>query len=160
MRVCSVCEHPQGREINLSLLAGTRSHVVAQRFGLDDSTMNRHKRLHLQSRANLTEAEAAAPARLQAIENHEVHLDVMRAMRDLHRRTLALLDKAEASNDLHIALRAVREARGNLELLGRLDGSLDGPVAPTSGNVIVQVQYIDKAIVQHSPAPSALPPAD
>jgi len=81
-------------------------------------------------------------------------------MRDLHRRTLALLDKAEASNDLHVALRAVREARDNLELLGRLDGSLDGPVAPASGNVIVQVQYIDKAIIQHSTTPPALPTGD
>ena len=49
------------------------------------------------------------------------------AMRDLHARTLALLTKAEASNDVHVALPAVREARGNLELLGRLNGSLDGP---------------------------------
>jgi hypothetical protein len=90
MRVCSVCEHPEGREINLSLLAGTRSRVVAQRFGLDDSTVNRHKRLHPPSRANLTDLEARAPARLEAIEDHEVHLDVMRAMRDLHRAHLGV----------------------------------------------------------------------
>ena len=35
-----------------------------------------------------------------------------------------------------------------------LDGSLDGPVAPTSGNVNIQVTYVDKAVV----LPSATPP--
>lgn len=156
MRVCSVCEHPQGREINLSLLAGTRSNVVAERFGLDDSTVNRHKRLHLQSRSNLSEAEAAAPAQLQAIDDQNLRFDVMTAMRDLHRRTLALLTKAETSGDMHVALRAVREARGNLEMLGRLDGSLDGPVAPQSGNVSVTITYVDKAIIAASPTPPML----
>jgi hypothetical protein len=82
------------------------------------------------------------------MEAHQETLDVMRAMRELHQRTLALLQKAEDSGDLHVALRAVREARGNLELLGRLDGSLDGPVAPQGGgNISVTVQYVDKQVV-------------
>jgi hypothetical protein len=57
-------------------------------------------------------------------------------------RKLTLLEKAETSGDLHVTLRAVREARGNLELLGRLDGlDLWGP---TGGNVNIIVPYVDK----------------
>jgi hypothetical protein len=48
---------------------------------------------------------------------------------------------------MHVALRAVREARGNLELLGRLDGWLDGPVAPPSGPVNVTITYVDRQLV-------------
>jgi hypothetical protein len=114
----------------------------------------RHHRLHLIPR--LTPAEQAAPAIVQAIEDQDLRFDVMASMRELHTRTLALLTKAEESNDGHLALRAIREARSNLELLGHLDGSLDGPIAPTSGNVQVTIQYIDKAIVAASPAPRLL----
>jgi hypothetical protein len=74
-------------------------------------------------------------------------LDVMGAMRELHERTLKILAKAEESNDAHVALRAVREARGNLELLGRLDGSLERPLAPQSGPVNVTIQYVDRQLV-------------
>lgn len=66
-----------------------------------------------------------------------------------------MLAKAEESGELHVALRAVREARDNLELLGRLDGSLDVPIAPASGRVNVIVTYVDKQLVV-SGAPAGL----
>jgi len=78
------------------------------------------------------QAEAIAAPRVKALEEFEYVLDVMRSLRELHRRSLVLLDKAEAAEDLGMALRAVRELRGNLELLGRLDGSLDGPATAAS----------------------------
>jgi hypothetical protein len=155
---CTVCSHARRDEINTALLARVGVREVARRYELDKSTVSRHQRLHLIPR--LTAAESAVPARLQAIEDHEVHLDVMASMRDLHRRTLALLTKAEESNDSHLALRAIREARGNLQLLGHLDGSLNGPVGPTSGDVNIQVTYVDKAIIQQAPALPALPPGE
>jgi hypothetical protein len=173
-RPCSVCTHPQAREIATALLAGGTCRDVGRRYGIAPSTLARHNRLHLNVRIARAEAasgppkptpdvvpaslqaEAAAAPRVQALETFEAHLDVMRAMRELHQRTLALLDKAEASNDLHVALRAVREARGNLELLGRLDGSLDAPIAPTAGPVNIVVTYVDKAVMLPSAAPRLL----
>lgn len=173
-RPCSVCTHPQAREIATALLAGGTCRDVAKRYGLPLSTLARHNRLHLSVRIARAEtaagvpapapnaepgsiqAEAAAVPRVKALEAYEATLDVMRAMRELHQRTLALLDKAEASDDLHVALRAVREARGNLELLGRLDGSLDGPVTASSGPVNIVVTYVDKAVMLPSAAPPML----
>lgn len=40
--------------------------------------------------------------------------------RDLQERALTTLVKAEEAEDLDVALRAIREARGNLELLAKL----------------------------------------
>ena len=45
-------------------------------------------------------------------------------MRDLQRRTLRILDSAEKAGDRRTALAAIREARGNIELLGKLAGEL------------------------------------
>jgi hypothetical protein len=39
--------------------------------------------------------------------------------RDLQERALAILLKAEETKELNVALRAIREARGNLELLAK-----------------------------------------
>jgi hypothetical protein len=46
-------------------------------------------------------------------------------VRDLQTRALAILGKAEKTNDLRSALGAIREARSNLELLAKLVGELD-----------------------------------
>jgi hypothetical protein len=142
---CSVCEHPEARNIATALLAGASVRDVAARYRLTKSTVARHHRLHLIPR--LTPTEQAVPAIVQAIDDQNLRFDVMASMRELHTRTLALLTKAEESNDIHVALRAVREARGNLELLGRLDGSLDGPVARPSGPVNVTITYVDRQLV-------------
>ena len=40
--------------------------------------------------------------------------------RDLQERALTTLVKAEEAEDLDVALRAIREARGNLEILAKL----------------------------------------
>ena len=164
-RPCSVCSDPRAREIATALLAGASCGEVARRYSIPLSTVARHNRLHLAPRIARAEAasnrsalapqvqpgsvqaEAAAASRVEALQEYESVLDVMRSMRELHRRTMALLDKAEAAGDLPSALRAVREARGNLELLGRLDGSLDGPAAAQSGPISISVVYVDKAAV-------------
>lgn len=46
-------------------------------------------------------------------------------MRGLQARTLTILDKAEDAGELRTALGAIREVRGNLELLAKLLGELD-----------------------------------
>jgi hypothetical protein len=63
----------------------------------------------------------------QAVEAADVaHADDLLAqVRDLQSRALAILAAAEAQGDLRTALGAIREARGNLELLAKLLGELD-----------------------------------
>jgi hypothetical protein len=55
--------------------------------------------------------------------------ELMRHLKGLHDKTLDLLLQAEAAGDLRTALAAIAQARGNLELLGKLAGQLhDRPV--------------------------------
>jgi len=162
---CSVCSDPRAREIAAALLAGGSVRDVARRYQLDWSTLARHNRNHLRPRLAAAEAlrdsnaggsntpgsdSESFPAvtrQLQTLQAHEERLDVLRAMYGLYQRALALLDKAEAAKDLPSALRGIREVRESLALIGRLDGSLDGPVAAQGGPVVVQVQYIDRAVI-------------
>jgi hypothetical protein len=89
--------------------------------------------------------QVVAEQRWRRVEGFEDSLDVQREMRDLYGRTLALLERAEASGELPGALRAVREVRNNLELLGRLSGVLGGPqqVPPTK----IEVVYVQKCLL-------------
>lgn len=87
-----------------------------------------------------------AEQRWRRIENYDEALDVMREMRYLYGRTLNLLEQAEASGDSSATLRAIREARCNLELLARLDGSLGGPATPVAPSKI-EVVYVQKNLL-------------
>ena len=77
--------------------------------------MRRHRSNHLP--AKLVMAEKAA-------EMAEAD-DLLDQVGDLQRRALAILDRAEEAGELRTALSAIREARGNLELLAKLLGELD-----------------------------------
>ena len=61
-------------------------------------------------------------------------------MQDLQRRTLAILKTAEESDRLGLALGAIREARGNLELLARLEGKLR---EQQTVNILVAPQWLE-----------------
>jgi hypothetical protein len=82
------------------------------------------------------------PATLaKAKEAKEVaHADnLLGQVRALQSKTLSILLRAEGAGDLRTALSAVREARGNVELLAKLSGELDErPVV----NVLVSAEWL------------------
>lgn len=45
-----MCTHPQRREIDDALLAGTLYRAIARRFGMHTASANRHARCHLSQR--------------------------------------------------------------------------------------------------------------
>lgn len=77
--------------------------------------MRRHKGKHLP--AKLVMAQAA-----EEVAEADTLLD---QVKNLQGRAYAILDKAEEAGELKTALSAIREARGNLELLAKLLGELD-----------------------------------
>ena len=114
-RRCTVCDHPESHGIDEALVTGAPYRSVAKRFGLSESSVYRHKTEHL-------------PAHLlKAREVEEVaHADdLLEQVRHLQTHALAILERAEKAGDLRIALAAISQARGNLELLGKLAGELD-----------------------------------
>jgi hypothetical protein len=114
-RRCTVCDHPKRHSIDQALVTGAPYRSVAKRFERSESAVYRHKTEHL-------------PARLlKAREVEEVaHADdLLEQVRNLQIHALNILERAEKTGDLRAALAAISQARGNLELLGKLAGELD-----------------------------------
>jgi hypothetical protein len=64
--------------------------------------------------------------------------DLLAQVRSLNDKALSILRQAEADGDLRVALQAVRESRGTVELLARLLGELqDGATV----NVLVSAEW-------------------
>jgi transposase-like protein len=114
-RRCTVCNHPEKHSIDEALVTGGPYRSVAKRFGLSESSVYRHKTEHLPAHLlKAREAEDAARAD-----------DLLDQVRHLQTHALDILERAEKAGDLRTALAAISQARGNLELLGKLAGELD-----------------------------------
>ena len=128
-RRCTVCDHPERHGIDEALVTGAPYRSVAKQFGLSESAVYRHKADHLPSPLlKAREVEEAARAD-----------DLLEQVRNLQAHALDILERAERAGDLRTALAAISQARGNLELLGKLAGELDErPVV----NVLLSPQWV------------------
>jgi transposase-like protein len=114
-RRCTVCDHHERHSIDEALVTGAPYRSVAKRFELSESAVYRHKTEHLPAQLlKAREVEEAARAD-----------DLLDQVRNLQAHALDILERAEKSGDLRTALAAISQARGNLELLGKLAGELD-----------------------------------
>jgi hypothetical protein len=114
-RRCTVCDHSEKHSIDEALVSNTPYRSVAKQFGVSESAVYRHKTEHLP--AHLLKArEVEMTARAD---------DLLEQVRHLQTHALDILNRAEKSGDLRTALAAISQARGNLELLGKLAGELD-----------------------------------
>jgi hypothetical protein len=114
-RRCTVCDHPERHSIDEALVTGAPYRSVAKRFDLSESAVYRHKTEHLPAhllKAREVEELARADGLLEQVMQLQGH-------------ALDILERAEKTRDLRTALAAISQARGNLELLGKLAGELD-----------------------------------
>ena len=112
-RVCTICQHESCADIDAALLAEEPYRSIAKRYGASPSAVLRHRE-HLPSQlVKAREAEEVTQADT-----------LLEQVRSLQTRALSILDRADDSGDLRTALGAIREARSNLELLGKLAGEL------------------------------------
>ena len=114
-RRCSICHHEGLESINRALVEGIAFPVLVAKYRVSKDALSRHKANHLL--ATLVKAQEA-----QAVARAD---DLLDEVRSLQARTLTILDRAERVGDLRTALRAIKEARGNLELLAKLMGQID-----------------------------------
>jgi hypothetical protein len=110
---CSICRDDEREAIDKALLNGTPYRDIAGRCEVSKSAVARHRQ-HLSK--TLVKARAA-------VEVAKADKLLERVL-GLCRRAEDLLDRAEQDGLLDTALRAIREARGCLELLARLNGAL------------------------------------
>jgi hypothetical protein len=113
-RRCEVCVHPEKDEIDRQLLLGGSIAEISRKFLVSQDSLDRHKKNHL--------ADTLRPSySTQEIAKAD---NILEEMEDLHARTKRTLDQAEGKNDLNLALKAIREVRENIKLLGELAGRL------------------------------------
>jgi hypothetical protein len=114
-RTCTVCTHPDKAEIDAALLTGNSFRKISQRFGTSSTALFRHRNNHIPiALEKAREAEEVAYGE-----------DLLCQMKELNTRTIRILDAAEAAGDPRIALAAIREVRGNTELLCRIVAAME-----------------------------------
>ena len=111
---CTICVHPARDLIDRALVACEPNRRIAALYSVTEQSIRRHKLVHLPE--TLTSARAATEvARADDLLNEVIQLQA---------RTQTILSTAEAAGDLRTAIAAIREARGNAELIARLAGQL------------------------------------
>ncbi len=144
-RRCTICTHKKRTTIDKALVARQPFRHIAAQHRVSTSALVRHHDDHIP--AALVKAQEAT----EAAQADNLLAQVV----DLRGRAISILDTAVATDDLRIALGAIREARGCLELLGKLAGQLqDGPTV----NILVSAEWrglqtvILKALEPHAAA--------
>ena len=130
-RKCTVCAHQERAAIDQALVNGDSLRYVSKQYDVTDAALFRHNTNHLP--AALTKAhEAKEMVRAD---------DLLSQVKELQARAMSILDQAEDSGDLRTALSAIREARGNLELLAKLLGKLQQE-GTTNVNILVAPEWL------------------
>lgn len=114
-RVCTICSHESRDAIEDAFISGTPKRRIASHHGVTERAVRYHIREHLPALLALArdvERSARADTLLDRIEA-------------LQSRTLAILETTEETGEHRTALAAIREARGNLELMGEVTRELD-----------------------------------
>ena len=119
-RTCLVCSGPRRAEIDHELLSGTPLREIAGQFGTSKSSLDRH-RSHIEliggkhlamGQVAAVAAETADPQKL-IDKVHELLVNAQRLTR-----------RAERAKNLQTAFQGIREVRGILELIGKLNGEI------------------------------------
>jgi|ERR1017187_1628557 hypothetical protein len=143
-RACTVCAHPKVEEINAEVARGLSNRDTARRFKVSKSAVDRHREHILEVLSRATEAKEVASA------DH-----LLAEVEALRIRAMSLLEKAEGESAFTAAAGLMREARGCLELLGRLAGELrEGPVV----NIVAAPEWTslrETILVALAPFPEA-----
>ena len=114
-RSCTICSHTERNAIEDAFIDGMPKRRIATRYGVGEKAVRHHIKEHLPPLLALArDAERASRA--------DSLLDRVEALQS---RTLSILEATEETKDHRVALAAIREARGNLELIGEVTKELD-----------------------------------
>ncbi|MGV8123507.1 MAG: hypothetical protein AB2L14_27455 [Candidatus Xenobiia bacterium LiM19] len=130
-RRCTICDHPKRAEIDQAIINNETYRKIAEQYEITVASLNRHKQSHIPELLSKTqEIHDQRVAALVEIVQERAAQETGQAdtllvqLKEWISRTERLFSKAEESGDLRTALAAVKEGRGNLELLGKLLGEI------------------------------------
>ena len=114
MARCSICNHPNRAAIDKALVTRSASmRDVAGQYGVSRSALSRHKTNHLPRLVQAAEVAEAA----QAVTSGVALIDELDRLLS---RSLAILEAAEETGQLRVALQAIREARETIKICADL----------------------------------------
>lgn len=113
MRTCTICSRPDRPEIDAAIVGGESLRGLAARYATSAQTLLRHK-------PHVSAALSTAKAAEQAASADTLLDQVQR----LQRSSLRILRKAEKAGDLRTSCAAISQARGCLELLGKVTAQI------------------------------------
>jgi hypothetical protein len=129
---CTICSHEKRYEIEERLATRQGTYRgIARTYGVSEDAVGRHVASGHVGQLLALAADAERAARADSL------LDRIEALQS---RTLAILEASEETNEHRTALAAIREARGNLELIGEVTRELNR--APTL-NLSLHPEYIE-----------------
>jgi hypothetical protein len=116
---CKSCNHPEHEVYDLNYFNGKiNKSEYARRVGCSVPSVTRHLESHVPK-------DLAIANDIQAVAKADALLGDIRSLR---KKAIGILEKAESAGDLKTALLGIREARGCIELLAKVEGQLhDGP---------------------------------
>lgn len=111
---CTICDHEASKDIDRALAGADPLRVIARRFGVSSSALDRHRRRHL------------VPQLARSIARHEeLSADRLTSWAiGLNEQTLAAVLRCAQEQDYGAMRGLIAESRKNLELIGRLGGFL------------------------------------
>jgi hypothetical protein len=157
MRSCTTCNHVKRAEIDRRLAAGEPATQIASAYGLNPSSLYRHRAncLKLGSANAILKEAARGTAAVALLPSKET---LSGAFSDLHARIGEIIAQAQAEGSLKIALSGLNSLRQTLESHARLAGHI-GP-ATAKLNVAIQnnvnvnaTQIAERLIIQFDKEP-------
>jgi len=109
-QICQVCNHPKRLEIDRQLVQGISHTRISREYDVSINSVMRHAENHL-SRQLVKSMEMK-----QAMQN----AGLVNEIESLLNKSKSILNKAEADGKLNLALNAIRETRGTLELMAKI----------------------------------------
>ena len=144
---CTICRHPQKDDIDTALMGTDTIRNISALYDVSTGALQRHKKDHLIDK--LAEVQKAREDALKGFRekvavNAQTDLsradDLLSQVHDLRQKAVSLLNQAEESGDLRTALAGIKEARGCIELLARIDGQLD---ERTQVNITLSTEWVE-----------------
>ncbi len=150
-RTCTICSHPERLEIDKQLLRGDSIAGISRNFAVSEDSLSRHRDTHLGEDVSdvigaMRAAREEALAQIRSAELETIKEEVVAEAREttaarleaaasyldqlilLRQKAAGILETAEEAGDLKTALAGIREARGCIETLARIEGQLkDSP---------------------------------
>src|SRR3954447_10633186 len=120
-RKCSTCQHIKRAEIDRRLAAGEPGNQLAQDYGLNASSLHRHRSncLGLSSSNAIMKEVSRGTAAVACLPSKD---DLSTAYFELRTRIDQIVDQAQQQGSLPVALSGLNSVRQTLDSLSRLAG--------------------------------------